>query len=452
MPKTINPTTWEVIETYDYILENELEEKIKLANECFQSWSKTSISDRKQLFLNLAKIMLEQQEELAKLDTIEMWMLFSWALWDVSKSASWTVYFAEHAKKWLVDIEFNEWWLQWKKVYESLGVIFTISPWNFPYNQVFRNAVPNILAWNVVLSKHASNVPQVARKIEELFLQAGFPQWVYQNLQVSSSLTEKIISDFRIKWTNITWWEKAGRVVGSLAWKYIKPSILELGWLDPFILLDTENIDNVIKLALKWRMSSCGQKCNSSKRFIILEKYYDEFVEKFTKAMSELKIWDPFDSNTQVWPLAKESMLEELENIVSESVQQWAKLVLGWKRIDRKWFYFAPTVLIDVKPWMKVFEEETFWPVAPIIKAKDEQDAIALANNSRYGLTSAIITDSKEKFEKYSKMIESWSVFWNKIPTSYPFLPYGWVKNSGYGRELGERGMKNFTNEKVIVY
>ena len=451
MPKTISPINWEIIEKYEYLTDKELEEKISLAWEAFQKWKDTPISKRAELFKNLAKIMLEQKEELAKLNTIEMWLIYKNALWDVSKSASGTMYFSEYAKKWLADIEFKEWGLKWKRVFEPLGVIYTISPWNFPYNQVFRNAVPNILAWNVVLSKHASNVPQVARKIEELFLQAGFPKWIYQNLQVSASKSEKIISDFRVKWVNITWWDKAWRKIWELAGKYLKPSILELWGNDPFILLDTKNIDEIVDLAVKWRMSSCGQKCNSSKRFIILEQFYDEFVEKFTNKMKSLKIWNPFE-DVDVWPLAKEELLDELEELINESIKDWAKLKTWWKRLNKKWFYFPPTVLCEVRPWMKIFEEETFWPVAPIIKAKDLDEAICLANNSKFGLASAIITNDKEKFNYIASKLEIWNVFWNKIPTSYPFLPYGGIKNSGYGKELGERWMKNFTNEKVIVY
>ena len=451
MPKTINPATEEIIETYEYISDNEILEKIDTAEKAFKEWKNTPISKRAELFKNLAKIMLEQQEELAKLNVLEMWMLYKNALWDVSKSASGTMYFAEHAEKWLAPIEFEEWGLKWKRVFESLGIIYTVSPWNFPYNQVFRNAVPNILAWNVVLSKHASNVPQVARKIEELFLQAGFPVWVYQNLQISASKSELILSDFRVRWTNLTWWDRAWREIWALAWKYIKPSVLELGGNDPFIFVDTKNLDEVVELAIKWRMSSCGQKCNSSKRFIVLEKYYNEFVEKFTKAMWELKVWDPMD-DVDIGPLAKKELIDELEKIISQSVEKWAKLLLGWKRLNKKWFYFPATVLADVAPWMAVFEEETFWPVAPIIKAKDIDEAIYLANKSRFGLASAVITQDKEIFDYIASKLETWNVFWNKIPTSYPFLPYGWVKDSWYWKELGERWMKNFTNEKVVVF
>ena len=451
MPKVISPINWEIIETYEYISDKELEQKIDLAQKTFQEWKNVPISERAELFKNLAKIMLEQQEELAKLNTIEMWMVYKNALWDVKKSASWTEYFAEHAQNWLAPIEFNEGGLKWKRVFEPLGVIYTISPWNFPYNQVFRNAVPNILAWNVVLSKHASNVPQVARKIEELFLQAGFPKGVYQNLQISASKSEKIIADFRVKWVNITWWESAWRKIWELAWKYLKPSILELWGSDPFILIDSKNIDEAVALAIKWRFTANWQKCNSSKRFIILEKYYDEFVEKFIQAVKNLKIWNPFD-DVDIWPLAKEELLDELEEIVSESVKQGAKLLTWWKRLAIPGFYFPPTVLADVKPWMKVFEEETFWPVAPITKAKDIEDAIYLANASKFGLASCVVTQDKEKFDYVANKLETGNVFWNKIPTSYPFLPYGWIKNSGYGKELWERWMKNFTNEKVIVY
>lgn len=452
MPKTINPTTEEIIENYYYISDEELENKISLAQKAFEDWKNVSIDERKKLFLKFADLMMEKKEELAKLDTIEMWMLYNSALWDVEKSATWTIYFSNHAKEWLKDIEFEDMWIKGKRVFEPLGVIYTISPWNFPYNQVLRNAVPNILAGNVVLSKHASNVPQVARKIEELFLEAWFPLWVFQNLQISSSKSEKIIADERIKWTNITSWEYAWRNIWELAWKNLKPSILELWGSDPFVVLDCKNIDDVVNLAIKWRFSANWQKCNSSKRFIIVEKYFDEFVAKYTQKVKNLNIWDPFDKNTDIWPLAKLDRLKELDDIVQRSVKLWAKILTWWKRVDRKWYFYEPTVIVDIDENSPVFVEETFGPVAPIIKAKDEEHAIYLANHSKFGLTSCLITQSKEKFEKYSKLIESWNVFWNKIPTSYPFLPYWGIKNSWYWKELWERWMKNFTNEKIIVY
>ncbi|MDD3646266.1 MAG: aldehyde dehydrogenase family protein [Candidatus Gracilibacteria bacterium] len=465
MPKIINPADGSELYSYDYISREELDKKIKKAENAYAYWKNTSFEERKTLFKKLASLMLENKEELAKLDTQEMGMLYSGALGDVSKSAAGILYTADNFENWISPKEFNEGGITGQIVYESMGIVYTVSPWNFPYNQVFRNAAPNILAGNVVLSKHASNVVGVARKIEELFLQAGFPEGVYQNIEISASESEYIISHPSVRGTNITGGDKAGRVIGSLAGKYIKPSVLELGGSDPFILLDTSNLDKAVELAVTGRLSSCGQKCNSSKRLIVVEELYEEFCKKLAKAFGELKVGDPFDSETKVGPLAKEDALGDLETLVSKSMKTGAKLLIGGKRIQPSpqsspngrgsssgGFYFEPTVVCDVVPGMSLFDEETFGPIAAVIKAKDTDHAIELANSSRFGLTAGVFTDDKAKFEYAASRLESGSVFWNKIPTSYPFLPYGGIKDSGYGRELGETGIKNFMNEKVIAY
>lgn len=452
MPDIVNPATEEILYSYDYISREALDTKIKKASEAFLIWKKTSAWEKKVLFKKLASIMREQADSLAKINTLEMWMLFSGAQGDISKTATWVDYVADHFEEWLADIEFNEWWISGKRIFEPLGIIYSISPWNFPYNQVFRNAVSNIVAGNVVLSKHASNVVWVARKIEELFLRAGFPQWVYQNIEIASSESEYLIAHKSIKGTNITGWDYAGRKIWELAWKNLKPSILELWGNDPFILLDTHDLDSVVQLAQWGRLSSCGQKCNSAKRFIIVEEYYDEFCSKIVESFKKLTIWDPFEKSIDIWPLAKQSSITELEQLVSNTCQSGGKLLLWGKRVEREWYYFPPTIVADIEPWMDLFHEEAFGPVASIIKAKNSQEAIMLANNSRFWLTATVVTQEKEVFESVATQLETGSVFHNKIPTSYPFLPYGWVKESGYWKELGERGMKNFMNEKVIVY
>lgn len=451
MPKTINPANEEVLENYEYISRNELEEKITRAHTTFRSWKETPFSERKRLFKRLAEIMLEQKEELAKLDTIEMGMLFSGALGDVSKTAAGINYVADHFEEWIAPIEFDEGGLKGKRVFEPMGVIYTVSPWNFPYNQVFRNAAPNILAGNVVLSKHASNVPQCARKIEELFMLAGFPVGVYQNLEISAGESEYIIAHPLVRGTNITGGDRAGRTIGALAGQNLKPSILELGGNDPFIVIDTDDIDATVKLATTGRLSSCGQKCNSSKRMIVVAEYYDEFCEKLAASFKSLKIGDPFEDTTEVGPLAKEEGISDLETMISKAVDAGATLLTGGKRLDMPGYYFEPTVVKDVLPGMS-FDEEPFGPVAPVFKAKDKAHAIELANNSRFGLTACVVTTKREVFEEVATKLETGNTFWNKIPTSYPFLPYGGVKDSGYGKELGERGIKNFMNEKVVVY
>ena len=452
MPKAINPANWQELYSYEYISRDEITHKIEKAQSAFQTWKNTSYDERKQLFLKLADLMIERKDELAETNVQEMWMLISNWYADVSKTESWIRYVAQNAEKWIQSEPFNEWWLQGEIVYEPLGVLYTISPWNFPYNQVFRNACPNILAWNVVLSKHASNVPKAAEHIEKLFIDAWFPEWVYQNLQIESKESEYILSHPFVRGTNITGWETAWRVIWSLAGKNLKPSVLELGGSDPFLLLDTDDVKKSASIAAGGRLSCSWQKCNSSKRIIVLEKYYDEFCAEMKSIFEKKIVWDPMYEWTQVWPLAQEKALTELEWLIQETIDAWAILLTGWKRLDRDGFYFAPTVVKDVEPGMKLFDEESFWPVAPIIKARDVDHAIELANNSRFWLTAGVFTWDESVFKYASKKLDTWLVFWNKIPTSYPFLPYWGIKDTGYWRELGEKWIKNFMNPKVVIY
>ena len=450
--KSINPFSNELNAEFELLTEVEILEKIETANNAFNVWKNVSNIEKKKLFIRLSEILLENREELAKLNVIEMWMTYKNALSDISKSASWTMWFANNFEKILEDKEFNEWWITWKMVYEPLGVLYSIAPWNFPFNQVFRNAIPNIIAWNVVLNKHASNVPMVAQRIEELFLEAWFEKWVFTNLFISAKDSEFIISNKLIKWTNITGWDLAWRNIWKLAWGNLIPSLLELGWNDAFLVLENNNLDRIINDAVLARLWNCGQKCNSAKRFILLEQYYDEFCDKFTKKMSNVQYWDPMDEKNILWPLAKRSLVDDIESQINDSIRDWAILLTWWKSISKYSNLFPPTVLKDVKPWMKVFDEEVFWPVAPVIKAKDLDEAISLANNSKFGLWCSLYWDNLNELKEVSGKIESWNVFINKIVTSYPFLPYGWIKDSWYWKELGERGLKNFINEKVVVY
>lgn len=449
--RSINPANWELLMEVPYITKEQLDEKINIANNAFAKWRHTSFEERGNLFYKLWELMQAQLEELAKLDTLEMWMLYKDALWDVSKSASNIKYFAEKTKDILKSKDFDQDWLKWKIVYEPLGIIYSVMPWNYPFNQVLRSVVPNLMAWNVVLLRHASNVPQVAIALEKLFKEAGFPEWVYTNLFVPYDYTEHIISNPLVKWVNVTWWESVWQTIWNLAWKYLKPSLLELWWNDAFVLLDTKDIDNAVKQAIKWRFSNNWQKCNCSKRLIILESMYDEFCDKFTKAVNNLKVWDPFDASTNIWPLAKDSSVEWIHQQVTKTLQQWWVLLTWWERLEWKWNYYKPTVIKDVKAWMEAFDEETFWPVAAIIKAKDIEDLISLVNNSKYGLWCSIFWDDQSQLEYVASRVNVGNVFINKIVTSYAFLPYWGINNSWYGKELAENWLKYFTNEKVIV-
>lgn len=449
--KTINPTTEEQLFEVPYITKEELEQKIQKAQEWFNKWKNLSFEERWEYLKKLVNLMSERKEELAKLNTIEMWMLYTDALWDVSKSMQNILYFVENAPKMLEGKRFEEWGIKWRIEYSPMWVLYCVAPWNYPYNQVFRSTIPNLMAWNAVLVKHASNVPQVALALEKLFKDTGFPEWVYTNLFIPWSFSEYIISHKVIVWTTITGWDKAWRTIWELAWKNLKPSVLELGWNDPFIAIDTSDVEKIVKFALTWRLSNCGQKCNSSKRFIVLESIYDEFVAGFAEGMKNTVVWDPMEATTKIWPLAKEEAIDDIDAMIKQSVEKWAKIACGWKRLDRKWYFYEPTVIYDVTPWMQVFDEEVFGPVAAVIKAKDVKDAIKLANMSKYWLWCSIFWDNIDDLNYIASKIEVSNVGINKIVTSYPFLPYGWIKNTWYWKELGERWIKTFCNEKVIV-
>ena len=449
--QSINPYNNELLKEFDYFTDDELEQKIIKANDAFLVWKKTSYEEKVKLFKNLYEIMMSKKEELAKLNTFEMWMLYSDALWDITKSSSNILFFANNAKDYLASKEINEHWVKAKIVYEPMWIIFSIMPWNYPFNQVLRSVIPNLIAWNVVLLKHASNVPQVAVKLEELFKEAWFPEWVYTNLFITHDKTEKIISDFRIKWTNVTGSDIVWREVWKLSWMYIKPSIIELGWNDAFIVWNVKNIDAVVSKAVKARFSNNWQKCNSSKRFIVLESVYDEFLEKFITQVESLKIWDPMDATTNIWPLAKKSAVDTIEKQVLETISAWAELVTGWERIAWAGAFYKPTILAWVKSWMKTFKEETFGPVASVIKASDIYEAVKLANDSVYGLWASIFTDDETELNYVLENVEVWNIAINNWVTSYANLPYWGIKNSWYGKELWEKWVKAFVNEKVIV-
>ena len=360
-------------------------------------------------------------------------------------------WFANNFENILKSEEFETNGLKVQTQYDPLWVIYWIAPWNFPFNQVLRAAVPNILAWNTTIYKHASNTPIAWAKIEELFLKAWFPVWIYQNLFVLPSESEYILSRKEVAWVNLTGSEWAGSAIWALAGKYLKPSVLELWWNDAFIVLKTDNIKKIAEEAIKARISNNWQKCNSSKRFIVLEKYYEDFCKYAVEYTKTLKIWDPMQAETQIWPMAKEFLLNEIDSQVQKTVKEWAKLLIWGKRIVRKWYFYEPTILADVTPEMTSYKEEIFGPVASIIKVKDVDEAIELANKSDFGLCWAVYWDDSEEILEAAKRIETWMVFLNKPAASQASLPFGWVKKSGYWKENWPEWLKAFTNKKVIV-
>jgi len=448
---SVSPLSWECLFQINSLTLDELNNKISKSHKAFSDWKNTTFEYRRGLMYKLWDVMQANIDELARLDTIEMWMLYRDAKGDVTKSIGNVRYFAEKGESLLQPKSFEEDGLKWQIIYEPLGVIFSIIPWNYPFNQALRSSIPNIMAGNTVVLKHASNVPQVAQKIEELFRLAWFPEGVYTNLFIDHRYTETIISNDNIRWVNITWSEDAGRLIWSFAGRYLKPSILELWGNDAFVVLETSNIDKIIDSAIKGRFSNHGQKCNSSKRFIVIESMYEEFCNKLTTAIEKMIIWDPFDENVDIWPLAKESAVVYIDKQVQDDINAGARLLVWWKKASIDGNYYLPTALADIIPGMRTFDEETFGPVAAISKAQSIEEIISLINNSRFWLWCSIFGDNENDKLLIAKKIEVSNVFIDKVVTSYAFLPYGWIKNTWYGKELWEAWIKSFTNSKIIT-
>ncbi len=458
MPKTIqsqNPFNGETNGEFELFSQEEILEKIKIANTAYQSWKETSFAERKKLFLQLADVIDQKKEELAKMQTIEMWMLYSMSLAWIEGSANLIRWFADNAERVLWDekFDYNE-ETKWKYIYEPIGVLYWVAPWNFPFNQVLRAAVPNIIAWNVQIYKHASNVPMCWAMLEELFLRAWFPIWVYQNLFISGRDSDFIMEQKEVVWLNLTGWENAWRVLGSIAGKNLKPSVLELGWNDVFIVAKNSNLDEIVDWAITWRMRNGGQACTAAKRFLVLEEYYKDFVEKFAAKMEEMTLWDPLLESTTMQPLCMSWALDEVDAQVKKAISEWARLVTWWEKttVDWKGLFYKPTLLADVTEDMTSYQEEVFWPVASVIKVANMDEAIYHANAIDLWLGGCIFGDNHDELVEVSNKINTWMMFINKTVASRAELPFGWVKKSGYWKENWDDGFKAFINKKVILY
>jgi len=455
MKKTIqstNPYTGEKYRRFELLTREELDEKIEVAHSAFLQWKNTSFDERKELFHKLADVIEEDLEEYAQLQTQEMWMLYSSSKNWLKGTAHLIRWFADNAEKVLWEKEYEIEGTHGVYTYDSLGVIYGVWPWNFPYNQVLRAAVPNILAGNTTVYKHASNVPLCAEQIEKFFRKAGFPEGIYTNLFISSSDSEHIISNTYIRGVNLTGWEWAWTALGSLAGKYLKPSVLELWGNDPLLILDHSDTQKMVAETQACRFNDVGQRCNSSKRFIVLDTYYDEFVEWMKRFVEALTVWNPMDITTNVQPLVDADAVKTVDFQVQNSINSWAKLVIWWKTLwDHNTFY-APTILADVKKWMECYDTEIFWPVMSIIKSSSVEESIKIANDSEYGLSAVVFWDDVNQCRDVAKQLEWGMIFINQVAGSKAHLPFGWVKKSGYWKENGEEGLKSFTNKKVILY
>ncbi|MGW8121921.1 NAD-dependent succinate-semialdehyde dehydrogenase [Roseivirga echinicomitans] len=449
--QSVNPYNNQVIEVFEPHSEDYVQAAIERATLQFSSWKEMSFGPKATLFHRLADILEERKTALAETMTLEMGKLTAEGIAEVEKSALVCRYYADNAEKFLKDEILKSDHSKTFISYHPLGTILAVMPWNFPLWQVFRFAAPTLMAGNVGLLKHASNVQMCAQAIEDVFIEAGFPNGVFQNLRIESSKVEAIIKDDRIKAVTLTGSEGAGSAVASAAGSKIKKSVLELGGSDPFIVLDDADMDLTVRAAVKARIRNCGQSCIAAKRFIVVERVYDEFAEKFISFMKALRLGDPQDKMTSCGPMASEALANELLKQVEDSVAKGAKVLLGGKRSEREGAYFDPTILADVKPGMPAYEDELFGPVASLFKVKNEEEAIALANATKYGLGASIWTQDLARGELMARKIDSGSVFVNHTVSSDPRLPFGGIKSSGYGRELSHLGIREFVNIKTIA-
>ncbi len=444
---SINPYNGKQVGKYTALSTTELDEKLNKSGEAFKSWSQKPLSYRTDLIKKAGQVLRDNLEEYAQMITSEMGKPISESRAEVNKCAWVCDYYAENAAVFLAkEVVETDAKISFVR-HDPIGAVFAVMPWNFPFWQVLRFAAPTLTAGNTGLLKHAPNVFGCALMIEDVFKKAGYPEGVFQNLIVHHDQSEKIISHEAVKAVTLTGSEMAGSAVAQIAGKYIKKSLLELGGNNAFIVLEDADIDQAVKTAVTARMLNCGQSCIAAKRFILLEEIYDEFVLKFTDAVNNLKSGDTTDDNTQVGPLARKDLADQLNSQVRKSVEQGATILLGG---NQKECFHEPTILGDVKPGMAVFDEETFGPVAAILKAKDINEAFTLSENSKFGLGTTVFTTDIEKALEYAEKVSDGAYFVNELVKSDPRLPFGGTKLSGYGRELAKDGMLEFVNRKTV--
>ena len=448
--QTINPTTNKVVKSFDEMTEAAEENAVALAVILYDEWKNTDYQTRAQLLYTVAGLLRSKKKELAKMITLEMGKLLSHAEGEIKLSAEIFDYYAKNAETFLADKILNPVHGQAFIKNSPIGVLLGVQPWNFPFYQVARFAAPNIMIGNTILIKHASNVPQCAMAIEQIFLEAGAPLGLYTNLLLGKQRTTALVADKRIKGVSLTGSEGAGASVAAEAGKHIKKSVLELGGSDAFIILEDADINKAVEWAVVGRINNNGQCCVASKRFIAVESIADSFLEKFKVKMSELVVGDPMEETTDLGPLCSEEAAVNIANQVKRAVDGGAKILLGGKRVNREGAYMEATILTDVQPDNPVFYEEFFGPVALFFKVKNEEEAIALANNSPFGLGGSVFTQDIERGKRIANQIDTGMVFINHPTWTQADLPFGGTKGSGYGREMAQLGLDEFVNKKLI--
>jgi len=447
---TINPATGEVVRRFDPLTDAQVDEKISKAAKAFQGFRQTSFADRARWMVRAAEILETEKEAIGRIMTLEMGKTLASAIAETEKCAGTCRYYAEHAAGFIADEMIPTAAAKSYIHYQPIGIVLAVMPWNFPFWQVFRFVAPGLMAGNVGLLKHASNVPQCALKIEEILARAGFPEGVFQTLLIGAAQVDRILNDPRVAAATLTGSEQAGIQVGISAAKRIKKVVLELGGSDPFIVMPSANLEEAAATAVKARVINNGQSCIAAKRFIVHEKIADKFEQEFVRRMQSLKLGDPFDPKTDVGPLANPEAVKDIDADVQKTIQAGAKLLTGGKLVPGPGNFYEPTVLTNIPKDSPAYREEFFGPVASIFRVKSVDEAISIANDSRFGLGASAWTNDSTERGRFINDLEAGMVFINQMVASDPRVPFGGVKASGHGRELGPYGIREFTNAKTV--
>ena len=446
-----NPASGDTIETYDALSDDGLEDRLARAEAAFDDWRERSVADRETLLSEVAALLREREDRYAELMTREMGKPIAQARAEVEKCAWVCDHYAEHAGEYLqAQRHPSPPGVEARTVHEPLGAVLAVMPWNFPFWQVFRFAAPYLTAGNVGLLKHASNVPGCALAIEEVFRDAGYPGGVFQTLLIGSDRVDDVLRDDRVRAATLTGSGPAGRAVASTAGDELKKTVLELGGSDPFVVLDDADVDVAAETGAWARNLNGGQSCIAAKRFVVHDAVYDGFVDRLVDAIESLAVGDPLDEDTDVGPQAREDLMMGVHEQVAASVEAGATVLTGGEPLDRDGAYYPPTVLADVPPGCPAAEEEIFGPVAAVFRVEDEDEAVATANDAQYGLGASVWTDDLARGERIARRIEAGCTYVNELVKSDPRVPFGGVKDSGYGRELAGDGIREFVNRKTV--
>jgi succinate-semialdehyde dehydrogenase / glutarate-semialdehyde dehydrogenase len=449
--EVINPATEEHLATYEFLSDPDLQEKVKKAHQAYTDWRQTPVSERVKYISKLAEKLLEDKEEYAKLMTSEMGKPILQSIAEIEKCATCCDYYAKHGEEMLRDDVIQTDYKDSRVVAEPLGVVYAVMPWNFPFWQVIRCAVPAITAGNAVILKHAENVPGCSVALEQVFKKAGFPEHLFTSVFITHEQSDKLIGMREISAVSLTGSERAGSTVASAASKGIKKSVLELGGSDPFIVLEDADIKYTVKHAVNARMQNTGQSCIAAKRFIVRKEIAEEFTNAFIESIKKQRIGNPLEKETQIGPLARKDLRDTLHKQIQESVKAGAKILLGGEPIPGKGYYYRPTIISEIPRNSPAYRDELFGPAASLFVVESDEEAIEIANDTTFGLGASVWTKDLERAKKMAGQIVTGNVYINTIVKSDPRLPFGGTKASGYGRELGSYGLHEFVNFKTVV-